>query len=390
MANVKSSSGQSEILVFFLFILLASGAVMAYNATNATNGTDFLTGYFMNGSINESPCIFTNQTFGITEPMIKRVESSKSIEVWAKTSLSIEALDNNGSYLIHASLMLDNGSLLGGYEIEFYRDNVLIGPGLTDSLGQAEISMEAAPGRHDIRAEYSGDMGRFYMFSSGRTELVSNVSSGLPDEWVSYDLESDTITITGDGVHCTPILPCTLTDIYNADQQNGWNRIENIYNYFFFSAALRIGDGSNETVLRSVLEHVYITMPWEVMSSGTLQLGEIDESKQTSGGTLFETNVPAENQLEGASALRVNSGGTLRFYGSSYKVYNDAENNIALEEGSSFLSNRFDMQRVDSEAGKTTLFVPKDSRVENFVQREYVSLECADRETCDEIREETA
>jgi len=390
MANVKSSSGQSEILVFFLFILLASGAVMAYNATNATNGTDFLTGYFMNGSINESPCIFTNQTFGITEPMIKRVESSKSIEVWAKTSLSIEALDNNGSYLIHASLMLDNGSLLGGYEIEFYRDNVLIGPGLTDSLGQAEISMEAAPGRHDIRAEYSGDMGRFYMFSSGRTELVSNVSSGLPDEWVSYDPESNTITITGDGIHCTSLMPCTLTDIYNADQQEGWNRIENIYNYFFFSVALRIGDGSNETVLRSVLEHVYITMPWEVMSSGTLQLGEIDESKQTSGGTLFETNVPAENQLEGGSALRVNSGGTLRFYGSSYKVYNDAENNIALEEGSSFLSNRFDMQRVDSEAGKTTLFVPKDSRVENFVQREYVSLECADRETCDEIREETA
>jgi hypothetical protein len=223
MTSLKSSSGQSEILIFLIFMIIASGAVMAYNSTNVSNGTDFITGHILNSSINE--------TAGIAEPVMLVVESSKLIEIWAKTSLSLEALDNNGSYIISASLNLDDGSPLGGYEIKFYRDDVLIGQRITDSLGLAEITIEAAPGKHEITVEYAGDSGRFYLPSSGEMEIVSNESLSPSIKWISYDPESDTITITGDGVHCTPLMPCTLTDIYNADHQGGWNRIENLYNY---------------------------------------------------------------------------------------------------------------------------------------------------------------
>ena len=53
-----------------------------------------------------------------------------------------------------------------------------------------------------------------------------------PYEWISYDPGTDVITLIGDSEHCNFESPCTMDDIYNASQENGWNNTEN-YGTFF-------------------------------------------------------------------------------------------------------------------------------------------------------------
>jgi hypothetical protein len=379
MASLKSSSGQSELLVSILLIILASSVVLAYNVTNITNGTDFLTGHLLNESLNTTP-----------NPLTKSIESSATIQVWARTSLILELEDLADSWLLKATLSLDNGSAVEEQEIFFWKDDVLMASNFTGPDGLSLLHVYNLTSSCKAKAYFYGSDSLRHDSSSDTADILVEPAETAPDkEWVSYDPVEDIITVVSDGLHCTREGPCSLSDIYDADQQNGWNRIENIYNYFSFQTGLMIGDGTNETHLHSTLEHIYTTRPWVVMPGSTLQFGNITDGNQTHGGVLFESNVSEGDQLGGAAAIRVEPGGTLHIYGSSYKVYSSAENNIRLEDGCSFEASNFDMQRIDRAEGRTRLFIPAESRVDDLIEREYIPVECADIGSCENIREES-
>ncbi|MEM5847140.1 MAG: hypothetical protein QXE97_03565, partial [Candidatus Aenigmatarchaeota archaeon] len=105
----KSEVGQSQL--FLAFLVLLSGITLVI-ATNSS-----LTGNF----------VFRNED-----------SASTFIEVWANTSIKLDAIDN----LIIARLLLDNSSSLAGQEIKFYLNESFFASVITDEGGEAKLSLD--------------------------------------------------------------------------------------------------------------------------------------------------------------------------------------------------------------------------------------------------------
>lgn len=360
MSKVKS--GQSQLLIP-LIIILTSALVFATNTyINATNNST-PTGEFLVAQ--------------------QAKETSFSIEVWANTTLMLESQEGT----IRTILTLDNGTLLENQQINLFLNDSLLYSGTTNAEGTVEIPFNESG---KIRSFFSGNSSLFLNPSEAEIEIVVE-KEGIKN-WISYDPESDTIRVVGDDEHCTFSKPCTLTDIKNADQENGWNKIQNLDNYYQFNSRLKIGDGKNKTWVLSSLEHIYILEPWEVSTNANLQLG-ISDKDGVQGGSFFETNVSEKEQLEKESAIKVDEGGSLSFYDSVYKVYGSANNNIYLDENAIFNAKRFDIENVyrypsektdsaSSKNPKTSIYLPKNAVLVDFIERDNIAVVCANKNDC--------
>jgi len=385
----KFTLGQSELLIALVFIGLFSGVVIAQNATNLTN----ITGNFLPNFSNET---FENASEIIPEPSQITIETIETIEVWANSMIELN-LDKNVFYdnetlQATASVFLDNGSLIEDATIDFYLDYILIGSNSTGSSGSVAFNypLENLSGEYVLSAVFEG--ADYINPSEEYIEievLLSDILENDTYDWISYDPITDTITLVGNDEYCNAFNPCTLTDIYNADQANGWNRVFNTHSYFVFNSGLIIGNGINETFLTSEFEHVLIQKPWVVSSGGHLSFGSL-EYETIHSGTFIETNVPEEYELEKQSAIKVRSGGELRLFGSMYKVFHPtARNNIYAEEGSKIQIRRVTFENIHNYEYEPIVYAPS---YENREIEDYLSArkECytSSGERCIELQEE--
>jgi len=82
------------------------------------------------------------------------VEEEFVIEVWANTSISLEEFSDG----VSALLLLDDGSILSGEEIELYLSGELIEKVETDSTGYAYFyNPNDSPGVHEVRVVFQGN-----------------------------------------------------------------------------------------------------------------------------------------------------------------------------------------------------------------------------------------
>ncbi|UCD07299.1 MAG: carboxypeptidase regulatory-like domain-containing protein, partial [Candidatus Aenigmatarchaeota archaeon] len=147
--RMKSTLGQSEILVAALFIVLISGAVIAQNATNMTNFT---------GNLIFDPASFENITNESTQ---QTIEISKAIEIYANSQIVVgvdkQVLYKNETVSMLTTLSMDNGTFLENRVVEFYLNDFLMGSSLTDYQGIAIFE-------YDISGEEVGESALRTMF----------------------------------------------------------------------------------------------------------------------------------------------------------------------------------------------------------------------------------
>jgi hypothetical protein len=425
---MKSSAAQSEILIAILFLGLVSGAVIAQNATNITNFTgDFLANISISDASHQQIPLSGGESGNVTRvPSAAQtitVEATDTIEIWANTAIELPlertAFYDNETLELEITLFLDNGDVIPDAEIEFYLDGNLIGSNSTDLYGQANLNLPLGglSGSHALSVVFNG---RDFMNPSEEQADIEVIPAGAEEVYeaqgeISYDPETDTITMVGNGERCTAEAPCTLSDIYDTDRENNWSRIENYGTFFIVRSGIRIGDGLNETWFVSSFEHIKILRPWEVMPLASLQFGLFSDEQggYGYGGPMIDANVPEQDQLEHSSAIKVNAGGRLAMYETKYKVFSAAENNIYLHDDSSFEGWRFDIERVSKEQPQTpdvqatrglgiemlskeqpqtldvqapvpttTLRLPKNAVVMHALEREGIIYECADASLC--------
>ena len=346
---MKSSakSGQSQLLIPLL-IFISSAMVFATNITlNMTNGT-VVTGDFL---------ITSNYSDNFSFP----------VEVYANTYIGLNADES----IVQVYLSMDNETRIENQQIVLYLNGSAFGRELTNSEGLAEFVVPE--GDYEIKAVFEGNDSLFLNPSEIEIEKLANETNVSDYEWVSYDIQTDTIKLVGDGYHCTEDSPCSLTEIYEAMVGRGINNIEKYRTFFIFNSGLQIGDGINETWLVSTSEHILIKKPWEVMPNANLRFGILEDEEYARNGVFFETNVSEEDQLENGTALKVNENASLYFYQSSYKIFSDAENNINQDENSNFHAVRFDVQRIQSKNDvKTEVKIPDNATVEDYVERDKI------------------
>jgi hypothetical protein len=257
----KGSIGQAEMLISVLIMLLAAGSVVAYSAYNSTMNSS-LTGNFVALSGNFSQ----NET-----QAIKTIEKTKTIYIWANTSLNLElekeVLENNDTLFAKAQLRLDNSTPVQDVDVVFYVDDEEIGSVSTDHNGSAEflysLPSDIDIGNHEIKAVF---LGREYLnpsFASkefilnGTAELnISNVTIefieisqgpaevGKPVKWNAILKASNPNNETLENVEIKPKLPHGVKNIsvrkdkkkkagistlsfaeegINTSDQNAWN-----------------------------------------------------------------------------------------------------------------------------------------------------------------------
>ena len=347
--GMKSSLAQSELLIALLFLGMVSGAVIAQNVTNITNFTgDFLANLSGGEFINITQPMELNQTVTI--------EAAGTIEIRANTAIELPlestTFYSNETLNLPVTLFMDNGDAVPDAEIEFYLDVNLIGSKLTDASGRAtlDIPLTNFSGSHTLSVAFNG---RDFLNPSEEQAYIEVIPSYTEEAYeitgsISYDPETDTITVVGNGRQCTEEKPCTLSDIYDADRESNWSRIEKYRTFYIVHSGLRIGDGLNETWFVSSFESINVLKPWEVMPLATLQFGLFSDEQggYGYGGSMLDVNVSEQDQLENGSAIKVNAGGSLFMYETKYKVFSSAENNIYLDDDSVFYGWRFDIQRV--------------------------------------------
>jgi hypothetical protein len=410
---MKSSIAQSELLIALLFLGLVSGAVIAQNVTNITG--DFLA--------NLSGGEFENVTQVPSPVQTITIEATWAIEIWAKTAIELPlertVFYDNETLVVTTTLFLDNGDTVPDAELEFYLDDNLIGSNSTDPSGHVALSLPLAntSGSHIISVIFNGSD---FLNPSREQADIEVVPAGAEEIYevpggISYDPAADTITIVGNGEHCTAEKPCTLSDIYDADRQDNWSRIENYGSFFIVHSGLRIGNGLNETWFVSSFEHIKILRPWEVMPLASLQFGLFTDEQDGYGygGPMIDVNVSGQDQLDHGAAIKVSAGGRLVMYETKYKVFSTAENNIYLHDDSVFEGWRFDIERVNKEQPQTqevqanrgvgteilgneqsqildiqdpgpttTLRLPKNAVVMYDLKRDDIIYECADASLC--------
>ncbi|MCK4497055.1 MAG: hypothetical protein KAU24_02605, partial [Candidatus Aenigmarchaeota archaeon] len=484
LKRMKSTLGQSEILVAALFIVLVSGAVIAQNATNITNLT---------GNLVLDSEAFENIT---NDTLQKTIEITKTIEIYANSQMNI-FVNNTNPYqnetiFIQTNLNLDNDSALRNQDIEFFLDDILIGSSPTNPFGFANLEYDLSGetlGEKTIKSEFQGhdyinpfsaekkihikhlnktepeieikeiefpakvnqsesfevkvtitslyatsenvtitlslphglegdnlvkfipridsdesvvlswkvqasSCGNFSLFlivdtGEGSKYLESflmfvKCSPLVQTNYITYDPETDTITIVGNGTYCSESNPCSLEDIYRADQQNGWNRIIKIDHYYSFNPRIVFGDGTNETWVTSELEQMTIKKPWIIKNNATLKFGELIGGIPFRGG-LLQTNISRSYELDNNTALLVEPGGNLILYDTTYKVFaTTAENNIRIEEGARTVLEKLGIQRAYNDFKITKIIHPPSIKVNNIFLGFNVLSECTD-DRCPDI-----
>jgi hypothetical protein len=160
-----SKTGQTELVVTALFIILLSGAVIAQNVTNMSITGDII--------LNPQPENATNESAHV-------VEVTKSIDVFANSILEISVNSSevfeNESILVKANLRLDDGSLLANQNVEFFLDGVSLGVVLTDSSGMASMEYvlpAGTDGEKIIKANFAG----YDYINPSSAEIQLNINS---------------------------------------------------------------------------------------------------------------------------------------------------------------------------------------------------------------------
>jgi hypothetical protein len=358
---MKSTLGQSEILVAVLFIILVSGAVIAQNATNITN----ITGALINGSQ------FENVTYNETPNVTKTIEASKIIQVYANSYLSL-LINNTNPYqnetiLLDAYLTLDNSSVLSNQWIDFYFDNISIGSSSTNTQGQSSLTLDLSietPGTKTLKAEFSGLEFINPSYEEVQIDILSTENQTVFKP-ISYNPETDTITIVGNGTKCAEENPCGFVGIYEADQLGGWGQIKRISDsYYILNANLVIGDGDNETWFVYDWGEIWINKPWLIRGKSYVRFGH----SELPLGCFIDANVSEDDLLKKESTIVVEKGASFHIYNSNFKVYHPtAKNNIYFEEGSDFESVRFSMQNVHDKERIPLLYAPENRTIEKMV-----------------------
>ncbi|MGC8812680.1 MAG: hypothetical protein ACP5O8_03815, partial [Candidatus Aenigmatarchaeota archaeon] len=156
MSRKKSEVGQSQL--FLAFLVLLSGITLVV-ATNSS-----LTGNFV----------------------LRNEESASTlVEVWANTSLKIDANKN----LIIARLLLDNSSALAEQEIKFYLNGSFFASGITDEKGEAKIGL-GLNGYYVLKAVFEGNSSLFLNPSSEEVEVRKTEENqsevSIPEIGLSY------------------------------------------------------------------------------------------------------------------------------------------------------------------------------------------------------------
>ncbi|MBN2042783.1 MAG: hypothetical protein JW754_03175, partial [Candidatus Aenigmarchaeota archaeon] len=197
----------------------------------------------------------------------------------------------------------------------------------------------------------------------------SMMSSGLAGDAVSYpvtyDPQTDTIQVTGNGNYCTPENPCDIGFLYNEDIINGWGRIEKYNNYFVIRSKIIIGDGVHETWFSSENEHFDIRKPWILENGTNFQMGKYMEGKPAVGGTIF-SKVPSAEEGPGNSAFIARPGSNVTILATDFKVMEErASNNFVVEEGSAFHVNRINIER-ETKLNNTAFIHPDESFSEDM------------------------
>ncbi|MCK4335777.1 MAG: hypothetical protein KAW40_03570, partial [Candidatus Aenigmarchaeota archaeon] len=203
--------------------------------------------------------------------------------------------------------------------------------------------------------------------------FVLDVKCPIPPslKTISYDPVTDTITVIGNGTHCTASNPCTLTDIYNADQENGWNQIKQYVSYYLFNASVVIGDGKNETWVIAENEYIDIWKPWTIKKNAGFRMGKLVDGVPLSGGWIL-SKVEVDYENKERSAFYVESGAALEMYNSYYKVFSKkGENNLFIEDGANFQSEFFGVER-ETNFNFTTFKFPEKSISKDFIKNRYV------------------
>jgi len=171
--KMKSSSGQSEILIAVLFLVFTSGLVLAQTINETANSskpdlTGFLTG--------------DNTT--------KIAEAEVSIMIWANTSILIQYKNHT----IHSTLTMDNGSIVSNETISLYLNGSLIGEGLTDESGTSSYSLLALQpenSTHLITAEFLGNSAFFLNPSSADIEIILGLEENASEANETEDNETE-------------------------------------------------------------------------------------------------------------------------------------------------------------------------------------------------------
>lgn len=343
----KGSLGQAEILISLVIIMLTAGSVVAYGAYNGTLNSSFtgaLTGADING-INDRILISENHS----------LVSSATIDVWAESTIDI-TYDEDRLVL---RLNLDDGSPIPEEILQIYINGEHVLNEITDMDGEIIIGLPLENGTYTIEARFDGIPEEYVNPSYDATEVeVGEVTVIFNEtsEWISYNPETDTITITGDGLHCTSYNPCTFTDVYEQDRANGWGKVENFNSYFTVHSAIKVGNGINKTFVVSERQQFMIEKPLEIMPLGSFDFLT----------SWIQANVSEEYLMERKSALYVHPGGYLGFLTSSYKVFHPfSSNNILALDGSRIRIERFTMQCI-KDSCRTTFFMPSDTEMTDF------------------------
>ncbi len=339
----KGSTGQVEILLSLGLILLTAGSVVAYTAINGTMNGSF-TGNFIAGELNLTA---ENVSANV-------LESVSTIEVWADSFISLKYEEDR----LEAILYLDDGTPVIGGEITIYANGTPVFTGTTDDDASLTIELPLQNGTYSLYAESHGNSEEYInpAYATIEVDILPLLPVNQTTPGITYDPATDTITIIGDGVHCTSYSPCTFDDVYEQDRANDWGRIEKFNSYFTVHSAVKVGNGINRTSVVSERQQFMFEKPLEI-----LQLGNFHFMS-----SWIQANVSKEYLMERESALYVHPGGSLDIFTSSYKVFHPfSSNNILALEGSSVRIERFTMQCIEDSC-RTTFFMPSDTEMTDF------------------------
>ncbi len=359
----KVSGSRAGILISLALIAIAVCFVTAYGVYSGTLDISFTGAFLSDGTLDVTPDDATGSIYAVS-----------TIEVWAKTYIDIE---HSGDTVI-ARLYLDDGTPIAGQILKLYADGELLASEVTDSDGDVIVSFEADNTTHDISASFGGIPEEYIHPSSSSimTEPVlaqeANVTANETYEWISYNSETDTITIIGDGTHCTSYNPCTFTDVYEHDRANGWGRVENYNNYFIVQSAIKVGNGINKTFVISERQQFLFEKPLEILPFGSFDFMTC----------WIQANVSVEDLLKKESAFYVHPGGFLGLVKTSYKVLQPfSSNNILALDGSNISIERFTMQCVEDSC-RTTFFLPSETRMADFNFAKNSDYRCTNPGSC--------
>jgi len=151
-----------------------------------------------------------------------------------------------------------------------------------------------------------------------RIDSVSNPTEGGANSTQKAQAGNNRIQV----VDYPKAAPCTLEDLYQASETNGWNVVLKQSRQYLFRARVLLGNGSTETWLADedkALEFVYLGLPWtsvtliEIWPNAGLRLGRALDSDNKIGSHGCQLNMgPTVDK-----SIRTFDG-QAKFYGCSF------------------------------------------------------------------------